>query len=259
MQYSTNYHMYLPDGVDRYNVEDFNTNIRIIDSTMKSISDSLSASSSNVNDLASRMTTVETKASTNEGNISTLQNSLNSVAGRVTTNENNISGLSTRMDAVETKNTNLDTRTGNLEDVTNSLEGELTANGTKIYMDYQGGKYGYNTSEGRGADTFHPFSEEQEQVEVKVVSGRCRGEYTGGGTVQSFTWEESLEGVRPGLSKKEIILAAINNAVCSTNGATTQVRTWIENNKLIVQWRDYYTSYQLGTWGEAEYYVVYYD
>ena len=38
-----------------------------------------------------------------------------------------------------------------------TIEGELTANGNRIYMDYQGGKYGYNTSASRGASTFHPF------------------------------------------------------------------------------------------------------
>ena len=37
------------------------------------------------------------------------------------------------------------------------LRGELTANGNRIYMDYKNGKYGINTSAGRGADTFIPF------------------------------------------------------------------------------------------------------
>ena len=38
------------------------------------------------------------------------------------------------------------------------LENELTANGNRIYLDYKDGKYGYNTSPLRGADTFSPFS-----------------------------------------------------------------------------------------------------
>lgn len=40
----------------------------------------------------------------------------------------------------------------------NSVEDELTANNNRIYMDYKNGKYGYNTSASRGADTFHPFN-----------------------------------------------------------------------------------------------------
>lgn len=39
----------------------------------------------------------------------------------------------------------------------NILENELTANNTRIYMDYKNGKYGINTSSARGADTFIPF------------------------------------------------------------------------------------------------------
>jgi len=37
------------------------------------------------------------------------------------------------------------------------LEDELTANGQRIYLDYQNGQYGYNTDALRGADTFSPF------------------------------------------------------------------------------------------------------
>lgn len=39
-----------------------------------------------------------------------------------------------------------------------AVESELTANGNRIYMDYKNGKYGYNTSPNRGADTFRPFN-----------------------------------------------------------------------------------------------------
>lgn len=44
------------------------------------------------------------------------------------------------------------------DSVGNVIDG-LTANGQRIYMDYQDGKYGYNTSATRGADTFSPFSQ----------------------------------------------------------------------------------------------------
>ena len=53
----------------------------------------------------------------------------------------------------------VDTKTNNIAGSISTLENELTANGTRIYMDYQNGKYGYNTSPLRGADTFSPFSE----------------------------------------------------------------------------------------------------
>ena len=37
------------------------------------------------------------------------------------------------------------------------INNQLKANNNEIYMDYKNGKYGYNTSSNRGADTFHPF------------------------------------------------------------------------------------------------------
>lgn len=40
----------------------------------------------------------------------------------------------------------------------NTLNGQLTASGQKFYFDQKDGKFGYNTSSSRGADTFHPFS-----------------------------------------------------------------------------------------------------
>ena len=52
----------------------------------------------------------------------------------------------------------LGNRATTVEGKVSTIENELTANNRRIYMDYQGGKYGYNTSANRGADTFHPFS-----------------------------------------------------------------------------------------------------
>lgn len=38
------------------------------------------------------------------------------------------------------------------------INNQLKANNTEIYMDYKNGRYGYNLSANRGADTFFPFS-----------------------------------------------------------------------------------------------------
>lgn len=47
-------------------------------------------------------------------------------------------------------------------------ERELSVGDQRFYFDVQNGKYGYNTSPNRGADTFHPFS-----------AGRCGEKVTG--------------------------------------------------------------------------------
>lgn len=46
----------------------------------------------------------------------------------------------------------------------NKLNGQLKANGKEIYLDYKQGKYGYNTSSTRGADTFYPFKSSSSTV-----------------------------------------------------------------------------------------------
>ena len=47
---------------------------------------------------------------------------------------------------------------GSVASALETVENELTANGTRIYLDYKDGKYGYNTDAKRGADTFNPFN-----------------------------------------------------------------------------------------------------
>ena len=101
---------------------------------------------------------------TNKNSITSVSGSVSSLSTQVNTNKNNISNLNTIMGTAEgnitnlsTRAGNLETRAGNLESRAGTLENELTANGNRIYMDFKNGKYGYNTSAGRGADTFHPF------------------------------------------------------------------------------------------------------
>lgn len=116
-------------------------------------------SAANMNDLETRikntfdsdestLAAVNTKANTNANNITSLQTNLASVSNRVTANTNNITANKT----TETNHYNA------LAERASTLENELTANNKRIYMDYKNGKYGYNTSANRGADTFHPFS-----------------------------------------------------------------------------------------------------
>ena len=70
----------------------------------------------------------------------------------------------------------------------NVLEDELTANGKRIYLDYKDGKYGYNTSAKRGADTFSPFksggdSEYTNLTTVFSVAGNKLPTITGSGYI----------------------------------------------------------------------------
>ena len=51
------------------------------------------------------------------------------------------------------------TLNNSISNVNTKFTNQLKANSHDIYMDYKNGKYGYNTSSSRGADTFHPFSD----------------------------------------------------------------------------------------------------
>lgn len=46
----------------------------------------------------------------------------------------------------------------NVKNAINNLGNRLVVNGNTFYFDYQNGKWGFNTSSNRGADTFHPFN-----------------------------------------------------------------------------------------------------
>ena len=71
------------------------------------------------------------------------------------------------------------TISGALVYLNNQMNNQLTANGNKFYFDYQNGKYGYNTSSNRGADTFHPFKATDEIIAALPKSLYCEG-YHGG-------------------------------------------------------------------------------
>ena len=63
------------------------------------------------------------------------------------------------------------TISGALVALDNQLNNQLSVNSNKFYFDYQDGKYGYNTSPNRGADTFRPFNDLQPIYDAIVAAG----------------------------------------------------------------------------------------
>lgn len=68
--------------------------------------------------------------------------------------KNNYVKLSTYNSAISGINSNISGINTQLSDV----QGQLQVNSNTFYFDYQDGKWGFNTSSNRGADTFHPFN-----------------------------------------------------------------------------------------------------
>lgn len=85
-----------------------------------------------------------------------LTNSVSSLVAKDVTLTNSINSLNTSVTSLSTRAT--------------TLEDELTANGKRIYLDYKDGKYGYNTSATRGADTFSPFKSGGDDSELTVLN-----------------------------------------------------------------------------------------
>lgn len=136
---------------------------------------------------------------------------------------------------------------------------ELTANNNRIYMDYQNGKYGYNTAANRGADTFHPFntleevgsgsviydvngmsSQYEDSYPMTLVNGNWYIVYVGGNTGNNFflsnfdtvlskgmafqPWPDRWAGTRVFLGK------ATNNSVvltCEDTYLPENTKIWV--------------------------------
>lgn len=148
-------------------------------------------SAANMNDLENR---IKTNFDRDEATINTVNN-------RSTTNANNISTLQGNVNTLSTNLTGVTTRVG-------TLENELTANGTRIYMDYKNGKYGYNTSANRGADTFHPFNSDLSFTTI------YRGEM---GAQTTYTFTQAYKYVIA------VVSDDINDTVLEFTGVGTEI------------------------------------
>jgi hypothetical protein len=97
----------------------------------------------------------------------------------------------------------------NVAEALTDLENELTANGKRIYLDYKDGKYGYNTSELRGADTFNPFSSGSPEYTLSTtleVGGDELGTITGCGYI-------SIKRIKSGNSSNRVNVYIDGNTV----------------------------------------------
>ena len=86
-----------------------------------------------------------------------------------------------------------------------NINDSLVANGKNFYFDYKNGKYGYNTSSSRGADTFVPFSGGNIEVlefytNMPAGTAITTGAYPNFKTVGTFTVQNSN-------AKKALIVA----------------------------------------------------
>lgn len=132
--------------------------------------DSLTQLENDLDALAGRVTTAEGKQATDETNISGLQSQvglLQTTVARFGASITNLThDVNTAQSDIDTVEGAVNTLTGTTipamqtqaDNTAMQLTTTGTASGAKFYFDYQGGKFGFNTSAARGADTFNPFN-----------------------------------------------------------------------------------------------------
>ena len=80
--------------------------------------------------------------------------------------KNNYVKLSTYNSAISGINSNI----SGINTQLSNVQGQLQVNSNTFYFDYQDGKWGFNTSSNRGADTFHPFNSTNLTIEDIEIS-----------------------------------------------------------------------------------------
>lgn len=161
---TTNYELPQFIGTDTPSwLGDFNGAMSKIDTAIRNVADNTSQASQDVASMEGRLTQVETQSTNTASAVSQLTNSVQGNDTKHTNAESVLDGkIGANTTAIATANQNitgLNTRTGTVEETLGDIAGQISVGENKFFFDVQDGAYGYNTSETRGADTFHPFSE----------------------------------------------------------------------------------------------------
>lgn len=95
-----------------------------------------------------------------------------------------------------------------LKPINDRLKTSVNDDSVPFIFDYKDGKYGYNTSEERGADTFHPFSSGGTAYKIKMGGVYyALGKYwnTGTGALTTYSnWNAYTLGIPNGATKVHI-------------------------------------------------------
>lgn len=134
-----------------------------------------------------------------------------------------ISPISVGNSIVEDVNVEATTVSSEVKDI----QSELTANGNRIYMDYQGGEYGYNTSPSRGADTFHPFKRNP----IQYKKNWTNSSQSGSGTYPAVSVNITDYPDYQNITKNDILVVTTSiQSLCGINDSITRASAGISWN-----------------------------
>lgn len=77
--------------------------------------------------------------------------------------------INSHTSSISSLNTSMNTANTNITNLGRQLR-SAGASGTNFYFDYKNGKYGWNSSSARGADTFHPFRGDISDADTQIFS-----------------------------------------------------------------------------------------
>lgn len=136
----------------------------------------------------------------------------------------------------------------------NKFKSQLTANNNEIYMDYKNGKYGYNTSANRGADTFHPFNSASILFPFSMT---VKAYHSDGDTGVRYPCSQ-LTGYRlmtSGVNTLKITFSSTAVDVAGTrslvvkNPSGVTISTAFDSNISVVEYDYVIVDYTSGSWG----------
>ena len=146
-----------------------------------------------------------------------------------------------------TANTNRGTQTYNINA---NYYNKVTINQETLYTT------AYNAGYSAGSGSSYNSGVAAGRGQAHVFTGEVWGD-GGSDRMQSFIRTIPLGDI--GLSNKTILCVAIIDGHCESRGGNTQVRTWIENGAIQIQWRDVDGGGRIGRTGYAKYSVFYLD
>lgn len=134
------------------------------------------------------------------------------------------------------------------------VDASLVANNNHFYFDYHDGKYGYNTSSRRGADTFRPFNSASIlfPFSITVQAFISQGE----GTVYPCAKLNGYRLMTSGISTIKITFSSDGVDVGGTrslavkNPSGVTISTAFDSNISVVEYDYVIVDYTSGSWGD---------
>lgn len=137
---------------------DYNEDMAKIDEAVQTNKENITTNDQVVEALGIRVGNVEQAVAVAEAQVADFGEQVIAMKVNIDDLHHEVAEDEKRIDDLETSTGELEDKVEELVTKTDEIEGHLKVGDEEFYFDKKDGKFGYNTDEGRGADTFHPFN-----------------------------------------------------------------------------------------------------